>query len=327
MNRWKGIVEFVAVVEAGSFSKAADNLDIAVSQISKRIHELETRLDTQLIYRSTRKIKLSPQGEAFYQTCKQIMQELENVEESLGSAQNTAVGKLKLCCVNISHPKILISIFSEFLKKHPKINVEFLFSDAMPNLLEAGADLALVVGDVDEEAYYAVRLTWIEYYLVASPTFIAEHGAPLSPKDLEDFPCIINHSNIWRLSNETDNVSVSIEGQWSSANGAACTEACINGMGIFMVPSFAFEGLAQKQKLQRVLSGWSIRKPLMAAGSYGRGMNEKMRLFLTFLESIMSTNPPSGVSALSEMIQSNKSRKKLIKDIKDTLEREVTLLP
>jgi len=322
MNRWRGLVEFVAVVDAGSFSKAAENLDIAVSQVSKRINDLELRLDTCLLNRSTRQVTASSQGKIFYKSCKQILQELEHAEENIGVMHDSMNGKLKLCCVGVAQPIFLINIFSVFLKQHPKIALEFIFADTMPNLVEEGVDFALVVGDTAEGLYQSVRLAWLDYQLAATPEFITTYGEVNKPEDLENIPCVINNDNMWRLGNRDKTVSVSIDGSWRSSNVPACIEACLCGVGVFMLPSYSLDNYTKKGKLVKVLPDWYVRKPLMAVAPQGRHVTVKISLLLKFLEETMGINPPAGAETLKQLIDSHGGRKKILEDVEQSLKRE-----
>ncbi len=324
MNRWKGILEFVAVIEAGSFSKAAENMDIAVSQVSKRINDLENRLGTRLIHRSTRSIKLSQQGEAYYDSCKKIIEEFNRAEDRVAMAQDSARGKLKLCIVGGSRPAFQVALFAEFLKTYPDINLEIIFCDELPNLIENRIDMALVTGLVGDCPYPGIRLAWVDYQLCASQAFVDKHGVPEHPSELEDYSCIISDTSIWKLHHleEEDDVEVEVSGQWKSMNIRACIDASISGLGIFMMPSFSVDEVFAQKKLVPVLPGWVIRKPLWGIAPHVDYVPAKLTLLQNYLQTFINIDQGE---IDNEAVHLNAGKLGLISEMQETIQREEPL--
>jgi len=320
MNRWRGIIEFVSVVEAGSFSKAASNLDVGVSQVSKRVTELESRLGTRLLHRSTRLVKPSKQGEVYYESCKKILNEFNKAEDRISIQQDGPTGKLKICYIGGSRPPLQVEVLASFIKRYPDISLEVLFADEMPNLLEEGVDVALGVGDLDETSYQKLRVAWVDFLLCASPEFIVNYGAPEKPSDLEDIPCIINTSNIWRMTNGEDYAEVDVTGPWESTNMRSCINASISGLGVFMVPSFTLDEEVNAGRLVPVLDKWFVRKPLWALYPQDDYVPAKVTLLRDFLRDVLGYIAEGDEANIAPSF--NEGSINLFEDFVESLERE-----
>ncbi len=284
MKRWDGIDEFIAVVETGSFSKAGASLGVGVSQISKRISQLESRLGTRLLNRSTRTMRLSNHGKAYYDACKKIVEEMNRVEDLIQENEGQVSGNLKLCCVGGSRSSFQTNILSGFSKRYPTITLETEFLDELPNLIEKGIDISLVTGEVSNPAYFSMRIAWTDYRFCASQAFIDEHGMPQHPEELKDYMCIRDSNDSWTVCHQDGElVNVEVSGNWKSPNLQACINACIDGLGIFMIPAFSARGIFADQRLVPLLTEWRLRKPLHLVLPQQGYLSNNAQLFRDYL--------------------------------------------
>lgn len=307
MNRWKGIVEFVAVVEAGSFSKAAENLSVTVSQVSKRVNELENRLNARLLFRTTRSVSVSPEGEGYYQSCKKIMDEFHLAEDRISSNQDEPQGLLKIAFIGGDRPSFQNELIAHFLKRYPHISIEILCLDALPNLVEEGIDFALIVGDPEgdiernPDAFF--RIAQVDCGLCASPTYLDKSEKIHQPSDLEEHLCIVSQSNTWHLTNGTDEASIDVSGCWKSANVRSCVDAMLCDMGIFVISISALEQKIKEGKLSRVLPEWFMRVSIYATLSDMTYVPVKVRLLVSYLYEALGFMPDDDNKDLIDILK------------------------
>lgn len=291
MDRWKGMEEFMAVVETGSFSQAAARLNLAVSQISKRVSELEKRLEARLLDRTTRRVTPTTQGRLFYQASRKLLGEFDRARESLQLDQDSLTGVLRLCCVGGSRPAFQMDLYRAFLDKYRGLQMEVTYHDALPDLTQTGLELALVIGDAESAATdRCFHLCWIDYALAMAPQLHESCGMPATPADLSSLPCILNGDAQWRLSNNQHSVLVPVSGRFASLNMPACIDACLSGHGIFMVPAYSIDSIVASGRLLHVLPDWHIRKSMYAVLPDSEYVPTKVILLMEFLEQTMGSD-------------------------------------
>lgn len=305
MGQWKGIEEFIAVVESGSFSKAAERLGVTASHISKRVSELENRLNARLLERSTRIVSPTTQGNMFYQASRRLLADFSHACDSIQMDKSSLTGVMKLCYVGSSRPAFQMDMYRAFLDKYPGLTMEVSYLDHVPNLIQEGLDLAVVLGEVDSAAQ-SYHLCWIDSVLVASPSFLSGYALPVEPGDLSSLPCILNGEDHWRLSKRDTSVRVPVSGRFSSLNMPACIDACLSGLGVFMVPNYTADSMINDGRLVRLLPEWHIRKSLMAMIPSYDYVPIKVILLMEFLEQAMGMDADVA-GQLRQMLQKTTS--------------------
>ena len=185
MNRYEEIETFVRTVEAGSFTAAAAQLGVAKSVVSRRVLELEKRLDVQLMVRSTRKLSLTDEGQSLYERAVRLLLEWEEAESSVGHQQTALKGGIRVSLplsFGLAHigPAVL-----EFQRLHPDVSVDVDFTDRKVDLIAEGFDLAVRIGELSDSSMVARKLTAITTAVVASPQYLKAHGTPQSPPELK----------------------------------------------------------------------------------------------------------------------------------------------
>jgi len=304
MNRWKGVEEFVAVVEAGNLTRAAQKLDLSVSQISKRINQLEDRVGCVLLQRTTRFVRPSQQGLAYYKSLKKMILELETAENTINQQMGGANGALKICCVGGSRAATQVNMLSTFHKRYPDISMETTFEDEMPDLLKSGVDIALVSGELVDAKYQAIKVANTDYVFCASPDFVQNYGQPETPEDLARFACIRNDSDIWHMHNKQTGKtkSIMIDGKWKSLNMKACINACIDGVGIFMVPAYSARGIFAQKKLVPLITEWRLRKSLYIAIPDPEHVSYTAQMFRDFIFDEIMEEGDGSISGIISVI-------------------------
>lgn len=258
MSRLDEIEAFVAIARAGSISHAAENRNIAKSALSRRLSDLENRLQTQLITRTTRKLTLTEAGVAFLENAERIIDDLEQAERAASSQNRALSGRLKIAAPLSYGLSRLKPIVSQFIQEHPELNVEIDFSDRNVDLVAEGVDVALRIGVLPDSALIARKVTSLHHVAVASPEFWDKHGRPETPADLKELPCLqyanLRNPNVLNFTSpngDAGQISVSI--RLLASNGDFLAAMATDGGGFLVEPLFIVEPLIESGQLEPVL--------------------------------------------------------------------------
>ena len=258
MEHWQGLEAFYQVAEQGSFTSAANNLDVSTSNISRQIVQLEQRLGIELVKRTTRSINLTEAGVQYYKKIKAIRQELIEATQQLQGVQETPQGLIRLTGAGGFVSKQVAPVVAEFLKLYPKVSIEMDFSNRNVNLIEEGYDLAIRFGRMQDSSLIARPLTTRHMSLVATPEFIHKFGKPKSPDELTKFNCIIAVTNRWRFNINNKIKEIKVNGNWSSNNGEALIKACLSGLGIAYLAKDLVQEYVDKNQLIYLLDEYQV---------------------------------------------------------------------
>ncbi|MCG7547176.1 LysR family transcriptional regulator [Pseudoalteromonas sp. Of7M-16] len=229
---WQGLDIFLAVVEHSSFSKAATALDVSTSHVSRQIQQLETRLGTVLLQRTTRSIKLTEEGLAYANKLKVIQQELLDANNELQGVQHTPKGPIKITGAGDFMANRVAPIIAKFCKLYPEVHVHIDFNARNVDLVEDGFDLAIRFGRLQDSRLIARKLSTRYMKLLASPEYL-KNAPPLEkPQDLSKHNCLIAISNRWRFLGDKGIDEIKVTGSWRSNNPQAILHACKSGLGI-----------------------------------------------------------------------------------------------
>lgn len=285
MNDWRGIDEFIAVVDAGTFTLAADALGVGTSQISKRISELEDRLGVRLLHRTTRTVTPTDEGLLYYERCKDAFSLLSETEGSLKNSA-TAPGKLKVIIAGIHQPRFQVAILAGFCSKYPNITLEAIFAERRPNLLEEEFDVAIVLGELDNEQLNSERIVTFANCICAHPDYLKENGSPLSPFDLVNFNCIVGSSDKWQfMTDQGEQIGIEVKGSWHTSNGETLLQAARYGVGLAQIPEFYAEPYIETGKLVKVLQHWKqVGQSIWLVLPNRRHVSSKVKLFRDYIK-------------------------------------------
>lgn len=186
---------FAAVAEHGSFTKAANTLDMPKSSVSRHVSQLEERLGERLLSRTTRSIQLTEVGKLYLKYCRRIVEEADAAQSALLAMQSQPAGLLKVSAPLAFGAPILQNLFNEFLSLYPKVNFELHLDNKLVDLVEDGIDLAVRVGPLTESSLVARKLATSVMCMCATPAFIARYGEPKTLEDLDKFD-VIKHPGI-----------------------------------------------------------------------------------------------------------------------------------
>lgn len=280
---------FAAVVESGSFSAAADRLDISRAMASKYISHLEEHLGTRLLQRTTRKLTLTETGSAYYERCTQILADITEAEEGAAHLTEAPRGTLRLT-VPVSFGLLHMGpLISEFLKRYPDVRIDVLLVDRRVDLIEEGLDLALRIGVLAESGLIAKRLGSDRIAITGAPEYLQRHGVPKTPGDLARHNCLTysyaSAGDEWRLTGgDGSQHTVKVSGSLRASNGDMAKLAALEGVGLIRQPLFLIGADLRAGRLVEVLTDYhSEELGIYAVYPSRKHLSAKVRVFVDFL--------------------------------------------
>ena len=254
---------FVEVVESGSFSEAARHLDLPRATVSRRIARLEARLGVRLVRRSTRRMQVTPAGEAYYATVASCLQSLETTEQHLAERDAAVTGRLTVTAPVTPGSFFLGDWIGDFLQAHPEVEVDLRLTDRMEDLVESGADVALRVGPLPDTGLVARPLGLTPRFVCASPGLVDRLGLPGTPDALKAWPTIRfaaeggDGGRQWRLrSRDGSERTIAVDGRCTVNEMNLVRRLARSGAGAAMIPEFVCREDLEAGRLVRLLPDW-----------------------------------------------------------------------
>lgn len=288
MDLINGMKAFVATVETGSFTAAADRVGISNKLVSKYVAQLEARLGVRLLHRTTRSLSLSETGQRYFSRCAELVEELDALEDSIQTKDAKLRGTLKLAAPSNFGELYILSLIKRFRQDHPNLIIDLHLSDHYVDLADAGIDLAIRIGKLADSSLISRRLSETELCVVASPAFLEKNGEPETPKDLVDFDCIrdtnLRSGQSWPFVIHGQQRKISINGGFLVNSAVAVRDLAISGVGIGLCPDYVVSENIMSGQLQRILRDFpSLQLDIHAVFLSSRHMPRKLRVFLEYL--------------------------------------------
>lgn len=248
---------FVRVVQTGSFSAAARSLQMPVSTVSAKVSQLEERLSTSLMVRTTRKLQLTESGTNYFKHAVAACREIEAAEAAIAAEKDEIEGVVRLTAPVEMGSTSLTDVVSDFLKAHPKVRVELILTDRVVDLVAEGVDFAIRVGELPDSSLICRKIGTTELHIYASPSYLKKFGEPKSPNDLEHHHCLNFQDSVsgtWDLHVKTKgNVSVVTKGTVATNNLISLQRFVVHGRGLALLPRFLCIEDEQAGRLKHVL--------------------------------------------------------------------------
>ncbi len=242
MGQLEDMALFSKIVESGSITAAAAQLGMAKSAVSKRLAELESKVGSQLINRTTRKSSLTEAGHLFYNQSQKILQDTDDLLTLVSSAKSELSGTLRIAAPLSFGLKHLSPVINEFASKHPALSIDLNFADHQINLIEDGIDVAIRIANLEPSSLVARRFTTIRHCICGSPEYIAQYGQPSHPQELADHKLLKYKSssglNHVITSSEGEQFELSDQSTLISNNGDFLRLAALDGLGLYFCPTF-----------------------------------------------------------------------------------------
>lgn len=279
---------FVAVLRTGSFRGAAQSLRVPRSTVSQRVARLEKRLGVRLLERTTRTLHATAAGLAYFDRCTRILADVEEADRAVTEQGRAPRGVLRVASSLLFGHAFLSPIAAEFALRYPEVELELVATNRRVNVVEEGFDLAVMFMDVNADSSLVARkLESARHRCCASPAYIAAHGAPKSPEDVQSHPCIVSgegRQTVWRFEREADVRRVAVHGRMSVNSFLMAHEAALRGVGIASLPTFLCGDDIRAGRLVSLFPGWIVnRTELRVVYPSNRYLASRVRLFIDAL--------------------------------------------
>ncbi len=292
-DRLKGITPFVASVEHGSFTAAAEHLHLTSSAVSKSVARLEARLGSRLFERTTRSLALTDAGQAFYETCTRVLSELAEAESVLAAQRTIPVGRLQIAVPNTFGRMHVVPLITQFCQQNPEMQINLTFSDRFVDLFEEGVDIAIRIGGPAEyPPSLGYRYLGKERLLFcAAPDYLARHGTPTSLTDLADHRAIVYYRvdgsiSPWHVTSpDGRTVARTVPHRMALGDGEAQVAAVIAGLGVAQMASWLMEKPLASGELVPILPELAVEGlPLYVVWPRKKQLTPKVNALLSALD-------------------------------------------
>ncbi len=288
MDKFQEMRAFVTVVDKGSFVRAADALELSKTAVSRLVGELEARLGTRLLHRTTRKLSLTPEGEVFHERCRQLLAEVTAAEAELTSHAGEAVGRLRLNVPVTFGLLHLAPLWPAFMALHPKVELDITLADRLVDLVDEGYDAAVRIARLQPSSLISRRLSSTRLVLCASPEYLRRHGAPTHPAELAQHAVIsytlLSMGDRWEFEGPAGPVSAMVSPRMRTNSGDTCCAAALQHQGLVLQPTFMVGPYLLSGALVEVMSPYrSIELGVYAVYPSRKHLTPKVRALIDFL--------------------------------------------
>ncbi|MGY2164374.1 LysR family transcriptional regulator [Pseudomonas tolaasii] len=293
MNRLATMEALVRVIETGSFSGAARQLHVGQPAISKSIAQLEERLGVRLLLRSTHGLTPTEAGQSFYEHAKRSIEEADEADMAARGAGAALSGRLRICAAVTFARLHLVPHLGQFLAEHPSLDVEVVLDDRNVDLIEAGIDVALRMGDLVDSGLTARKIAQGRRLVLGTPAYFKAAGEPLLPADLTSHQAVVYDQRgggaVWAFQQDSVKTNVTVRGRLRISAAEGIREAVLAGLGLTISSEWMFAPELQAGTVKSVLQDWTLPPiDLWAVFPTGRQASAKARAFVAFVESRMA---------------------------------------
>jgi DNA-binding transcriptional LysR family regulator len=288
LDRIEDFQAFVAIVDKGSLTAAANQLGRSLQSVSRSLAALEREIGVALIQRTTRRSNPTDAGLAFYRRLAAALAEIEAAKRETANRRAEATGLLRITASSAFAPLYLVPALPDFLKAHPRVEVELDLSDSYVDLVGEGLDLAVRIGELPDSSLKARLLAHSRRVLFAAPSYLAAYGRPRRPEDLKHHQCIVRTAardgNAWPFKIDGRFRSVKVAGRFRSSGALAVNEAAARGLGIATAPLWQVRPLVDRGAVELILTRYEPPPvSLHAVWPATRVLPARTQLFVDFL--------------------------------------------
>jgi len=295
MDLFSELLIFAKVVEAGSFSAAAEQLGLAKSSVSKKVAALEARYNVRLIYRTTRQLSITEDGQALYERCQRLQEEFEETRAQLEQLPAEPRGKLRIGAPPLFTRTRLLPLITEFMQSYPELELGLQLADTYSDMIAEGFDALIRMGEQPDSSMIAHRISELQPILCASPKYLEIRGTPKTPADLKQHDCLIwqrdqqgNTPQEWAFYHQQQRVLMPVYGIMSSNDTEALMHAATQSLGIALLPDFLVEEHINSGTLVALLPSYQHPPvPIYLMYSHRKQLPAKLSVFVDFLRKRM----------------------------------------
>jgi len=298
MDKFLEMQSFSAVVDAGSFVKAADALGLSKAAMSRYVGDLEARLGVRLLHRTTRRLSLTEEGEVFYARCKELLAGVQEAEDEISSRSSAASGLLRVSAPLTFGILHLAPLWGEFRRQYPKVELDVTLADRLVDLVDEGYDVAIRIATLPNSTLVSKRLARTRMVLCASPQYLQTHGEPLQPADLAAH-AVISYTywstrDEWHFEGPQGSVSVKTNPCIHTNSGDTCRAAALAHQGIILQPTFLVgDDLAAGTLIELMPEFHSLEMGIYAVYPTRKHVAPKVRALIDFLAGHFAKTRPA----------------------------------
>lgn len=289
LNRIGDIAAFVAVVDSGNYTRASGSVGVSRSAIGKSITRLESQLGVRLLNRTTRQLSLTEEGRIMYERCKQILEDLEEVDATMALRREKPTGTLRLTAPLSLGQRHVLPVIDRFLKKWPELRADVVFSDRYVDLIEERFDIAIRIGEPKDDSRILTRTIATQHMVTcASPEYLARRGVPATPEELSKHDTVFFRNaekrRNWRYMTPFGDFIYDGPGRMDIDSSEAMLSSAIAGFGIIQLPDYlAFQAL-EKGELVAILTEFKIApEPVRIIYPSKRHLSPRIRGFVDLI--------------------------------------------
>src|ERR1700743_1749471 len=298
MDRLRALEVFAAVVNQGSFTRAADKLETSPANVTRYVNELEEALGARLLNRTSRRLSLTETGKTLYDRALSILDDVAEAEPVAPSASFQPRGRLRINAPLSFGIRYLAPLWPRFVARYPDIELDVSLGDRVVDLVEEGYDMAVRISRGGSPAVVSRSLAATRHIVCASPRYVARHGAPANPEDLKACACITytypDPAEEWRLLDDAGNEhTVAVRSIMQTNNGDTLRAAALAGLGIVRLPTFMVGDDLRQGGLVHLMTGYRTPEiDVLAVYPSRRHLSAKVRVMVDFLVHAFRGTPP-----------------------------------
>ncbi|GAC1033120.1 LysR family transcriptional regulator [Pseudomonas sp. No.21] len=301
MDRFDAMQAFARVVEAGSFTRAADTLHMSRTSVTQLVQQLEARLRVKLLNRTTRRVALTADGAAYYERVVRLLADLDDAETSLSSASASPRGRLRVDVPSPLASMILVPALPEFHARHPDIQIDMGVSDRIVDVIGENVDCVVRGGELSDQSLVARRVGDLRLGVYAAPDYLRRLGTPTHPRELEDSPHRII-GFLWARTGKPvpyamrkGDEEIRVNGRYVLAvdDGNAYLAAGLAGLGVLWLPEYMARPSWANGALVPLMEDWTLDPmPIYLAFPPNRHISAKLRVFIDWVAELMARHAP-----------------------------------
>lgn len=295
MHRIEAMHIFVRVAERGGFTRAADSLGLPKASASMAVQQLEAHLGTQLLHRTTRKVQLTQDGLRFYERCKDVLADVDELSSMFQQEPQALRGRLRID-MNSGVAKHVVPRLPDFIREHPQIQVELSCTDRRVDVVGEGFDCVVRVGPLHDSSLIVRPLGYLRVVNCASPAYLAEHGVPQTLDDLAHHKLIHYVTVLGQRSPGFEYLDgatcryVPMEGVLTVNSIEAYESGCLAGLGITQTPCAAIEPLLEAGRLVEILPQYRAEPmPVSLLYAQRRNLSVRVQVFMAWLTEVLES--------------------------------------
>ncbi|CAI8860140.1 LysR family transcriptional regulator, regulator for bpeEF and oprC [Pseudomonas sp. IT-P44] len=301
MDRFDAMQAFARVVEAGSFTKAAETLHMSKTTVTQLVQQLEARLRVKLLNRTTRKVNVTADGAVYYERVLRLLADMDDAETSLSGASTLPRGRLRVDVPSPLARMILVPALPAFYARYPDIQIDMGVSDRIVDIIDENVDCVVRGGELMDQSLMARRVADLPLGVFAAPSYLARVGVPLHPQELEDS----DHRVVgflwartgkpvpYAMYNERERVQVKGRYVLAVDDGNAFLAAGLAGLGVLWLPKYMSRDYEARGELVPLFEDWSLETmPLYVAFPPNRHISLKLRVFIDWVVELMAQHAP-----------------------------------